>query len=178
MAEVTRDVEWPDFPWGPAVGSIVGAEGASAFLDLIESGGLAKLKCPRDRWAGYGGTAVSAVDYLQAMRLRGPMKDAVNGLFEKYDAIAAPTRATVAYPADVEFQKAWPGFSGGPALIAAGNLCGLPALCLPSGLGDEGLPTSVSFLGAAADEGTLVLLGHDIQARTAHHRAMPKGIDQ
>ncbi len=175
-AEVTRDVEWPDFPWGPAVGSIVGAEGASAFLELIESGRLTKLKCPRDRWAGYGGTAVSAVDYLQAMRLRGPMKVAVNALFEKYDAIAAPTRATVAYPADLEFQKAWPGFSGGPALIAGGNLCGLPALCLPSGIGDEGLPTSISFLGAAFDEGTLVALGHDLQTRSAHHRAMPKGI--
>jgi aspartyl-tRNA(Asn)/glutamyl-tRNA(Gln) amidotransferase subunit A len=36
--DVTRDVEWPDFPWGPSVGAIVGAEGASAFLDLIESG--------------------------------------------------------------------------------------------------------------------------------------------
>src|SRR5262249_47161261 len=29
-AEITRDVEWPDFPWGPAVGTIVGAEGAAA----------------------------------------------------------------------------------------------------------------------------------------------------
>ncbi len=106
------------------------------------------------------------------------MKAAVNGLFEKYDAFAAPTRATVAYPADVEFQKAWPGFSGGPALIPAGNLCGLPALCLPSGIGDEGLPTSISFLGAAFDERTLVALGHDIQTATAHHRAMPKGIEK
>jgi len=37
-ADVTRDVEWPDMPWGPAVSAIVGAEGASAFLDLIEIG--------------------------------------------------------------------------------------------------------------------------------------------
>ena len=27
---VERDVEWPDFPWGPAVGTIVNAEGAAA----------------------------------------------------------------------------------------------------------------------------------------------------
>jgi aspartyl-tRNA(Asn)/glutamyl-tRNA(Gln) amidotransferase subunit A len=175
---VTRDVEWPDFPWGPAVGSIVGAEGASAFLDLIESGGLTKLKCPRDRWAGYGGTAVTAVDYLQAMRLRGPMKEAVNALFERFDAIAAPTRSTVAYPADVDFQQAWPGFSAGPPLIPAGNLCGLPALCLPTGLGAEGLPTSLSLLGAAFDEATLVALGHDLQTRTKHHQAWPRGIDR
>ena len=175
-AVITRDVEWPDFPWGPAVGTIVGAEGASAFLDLIESGGLKKLRCPRDRWAGYNGTAVSAVDYLQAMRLRGPMSEAVNALFEKYDAIASPTRPSVAFPADVEFQKAWPGIQGGPPLIPAGNLCGLPAICLPTGIGEEGLPTSIAFMGAAFEEATLIQLGHDIQAKTKWHRALPKGV--
>jgi len=175
-AEITRDVEWPDFPWGPAVGAIVGAEGATAFLDLIEAGGLAKLRCPRDRWAGYGGTAVAAVDYLQAMRLRGPMKLAVNALFERFDAIASPSRATVASPADLEFQKAWPGFSGGPPLIPAGNLCGLPSISIPTGLGAEKLPTSLTFLGAAFDEATLVALAHDIQSRTRHHRVLPEGV--
>jgi aspartyl-tRNA(Asn)/glutamyl-tRNA(Gln) amidotransferase subunit A len=174
--EITRDVEWPDFPWGPAVGTIVQAEGASAFLDLIESGGLARLRCPRDRWAGYGGTAVSAVDYLQAMRLRGPMKDAVNALFERHDFVAAPTRPSVAYPIDLEFQKAWPGVAGGPPLIPAGNLCGLPAICLPTGTGEAGLPTSISFMSAAFDEASLLQVGHDIQSRTKWHRGLPKGV--
>jgi len=177
LMQVTRDVEWPDFPWGPAVGAIVGAEGASAFLDLIESGGLAKLKCPRDRYAGYGGTAVTAVDYLQAMRLRGPMQQAVNKLFESYDAIASPGRASVSYPADQEFNKAWPGVAGGPPLIPAGNLCGLPAICLPSGLGEQGLPTSVAFMGPAFGEGTLVALGNDLQAKSRDHLKMPPGVD-
>src|SRR5688500_6286891 len=108
-AVITRDVEWPDFPWGPAVGTIVGAEGASAFLDLIESGGLKKLPCPRDRWAGYNGTAVSADDYLQAMRLRGPMSEAVNALDETYAAIGWPTRPAVALPADAECRQPAPG---------------------------------------------------------------------
>src|SRR5213078_2047122 len=44
--KVTRDVEWPDLPWGPAVGAIVTAEGASAFLELIDSGDVTKLRCP------------------------------------------------------------------------------------------------------------------------------------
>jgi aspartyl-tRNA(Asn)/glutamyl-tRNA(Gln) amidotransferase subunit A len=163
MAEITRDVAWPDLPWGPAVGTIVGAEGASAFLDLIESGGLEKLTCPRDRYAGYNGMAVGAVDYLQAMRLRTPMKQPLNELFMKYDAIATPGRATVAYPADVEFAKAWPGISGGPAVIPAGNLCGLPAICVPSGFGVEGLPTSIAFMGPALSEASLIQMGHDVQ---------------
>jgi Asp-tRNA(Asn)/Glu-tRNA(Gln) amidotransferase A subunit family amidase len=110
------------------------------------------------------------------MRLRGPMKDAMNDLYAKFDAVVTPGRATVAYPADVEFAKAWPGFSGGPPVIPAGNLCGLPALCLPTGLGDEGLPTSIAFMGPAFSEGTLVAIGRALQAKTKAHTMLPAGV--
>jgi aspartyl-tRNA(Asn)/glutamyl-tRNA(Gln) amidotransferase subunit A len=173
VAEVTRDVEWPDLPWGPAVSAIVGAEGASAFLDLIESGRVKELRCPADRRGGYAATLIPAVDYLQAMRLRRPMKRALAGLFERFDAFVSPTRASVAYPADRNFEDVYPGISGGPPLIPAGNLCGLPALCVPTGLGENGLPTSMTFLGPALSEGTLARLGHLYQKRTDWHLSRP-----
>ena len=178
MAEVTRDVPFPDFPWGPAVGTIVGAEGASAFLDLLQSGGLSKLRCPRDRYAGYSGASVSAVDYLQALRLREPMKDAMNELYEKYDMIATPGRASVAYPVDQDFSKAWPGVSGGPPVIPAGNLCGLPAISIPNGLGALGLPTSIAFMGPALSEASLVQVGIDLQSKLKFHEMLPKDIEE
>ena len=173
VVEITRGVEWPDQPWGPAVGTIVGAEGAAAFLDLIESGRVKELRCPRDKHGGYGATLIPAVDYLQAMRVRRPMKAAVGKLFEKFDAIAAPTRATVSYPIDKNFEDVYPGVSGGPALIAAGNLCGLPAIAVPNGFGENQLPTSLSFLGAAFSERTLITLGHAWQTRSDFHRRRP-----
>ena len=175
LADVKRDVEWPDFPWGPAVSAIVGAEGASAFLDLIESGRVKELKCPKDRHGGYAGTLIPAVDYLQAMRLRAPMKRALADLFEKYDLVVAPTRASVAYPADKNFDDAYPGIGGGPALIAAGNLCGLPALALPNGFGENGLPTSLSLMGKAFSESELVALGDAYQQRSDWHTRRPPG---
>ena len=175
-AEITTDVEWPDFPWGPAVSAIVGAEGASAFLDLIESGRVKELSCPKDRHGGYAGTLIPAVDYLQAMRLRRPMKRAVAKLFESFDVVVSPTRASVAYPADKNFEDVYPNVSGGPALIAAGNLCGLPALCVPNGLGENGLPTSLSFMGPAFSEQTLVGLGASYQAKTRWHLERPPGV--
>ncbi len=171
--EITRDVEWPDFPWGPAVGAIVGAEGATAFLELIESGRVKELTCPKDRFGGYAGTLIPAVDYLQAMRLRAPMKRAVAALFERFDAVVAPTRASVAYPADQNFEDVYPGVSGGPPLIPAGNLCGLPALAVPNGFGENGLPTSLSFLGAAFSERDLLTLGAVHQRRTDWHLRRP-----
>jgi aspartyl-tRNA(Asn)/glutamyl-tRNA(Gln) amidotransferase subunit A len=171
--EVTRDVEWPDFPWGPVVGSIVGAEGAAAFIDLIESGRVQQLTCPADRTGGYSAMVYPAVEYLQAMRLRRPMKAAVAKLYERFDVLAAPTRATVAPPVDKKFQDAYPGVSGGPSLIGGGNVCGLPAIALPNGFGENGLPTSMQFMGPAWSDGLLAQLGHAYQQHTDWHARRP-----
>ncbi|MEY4070377.1 MAG: hypothetical protein RL721_991 [Candidatus Eisenbacteria bacterium] len=171
---VTRDVPFPDLPWGPAVGAIVSAEGASAFLDLIESGGVSRLRCPADRTGAYSGLLLPAVDYLQAMRLRRPMREAMARVFESYDVIATPTRATVAYPI-APFASAYPGISGGPGVIPAGNLVGAPAIALPTGFGENGLPTSLSFMGAPFSEGLLASLGTAYQGRTDWHTRRPEG---
>jgi aspartyl-tRNA(Asn)/glutamyl-tRNA(Gln) amidotransferase subunit A len=176
VAVVTRDVDWPDLPWGPAVGTIVGAEGASAFRDLIESGRVQELRCTKDRHGGYAGTLIPAVDYLHAMRLRTRMKQELAKIFGSFDAVVAPGRASVAYPADRNFEDVYPGVSGGPALIPAGNLCGLPALCEPDGFGENGLPTSLAFLGPAFSEADLVALGLAYQNRTDWHRRLPRGV--
>lgn len=173
---ITRDVEWPDLPWGPAVGAIVGAEGASAFLELIEAGRVKELRCPNDRHGGYASTLIPAVDYLQAMRLRRPMRRAVAKVFESFDVIASPGRATVAYPADKNFEDAYPGVSGGPPLIPAGNLCGLPALVMPTGFGENGLPTSMALMGPAFSELELVRLGNLYQQRTDWHLRKPPAV--
>jgi aspartyl-tRNA(Asn)/glutamyl-tRNA(Gln) amidotransferase subunit A len=173
---IAEDVEWPDFPWGPAVGTIVGAEGAAAFGDLIDRGGLSELKCPRDRYAGYSGMFVFAVDYLQAMRLRRPMREATDQFFKEYDVVVAPTRASVAYPLDKKFGDAYPGISGGPSLIPAGNLTGLPALTVPSGFGENGLPTGISFMGRPFFDDKLIELANMYQSKTEWHKETPPGV--
>ncbi len=172
-ADVTTDVAWPDLPWGPAVSAIVNAEGASAFRELIESGRVKELSCPSDRTGGYSALMYPAVDYLHAMRLRRPMKRAVAQIFAHYDAVISPARATVAMPADKNFEDAYPGVSGGPALIPAGNLCGLPALSMPNGYGDNGLPTGVALMGSAFSEAELVAIGNAYQSTTDWHTRRP-----
>ena len=62
---------------------------------------------------------------------------------------------------------------GGPALIAGGNLCGLPALALPNGYGENGLPTSTAFMAPALGEKTLIQLGNAYQAKTDWHLKAP-----
>ncbi|MDL2718456.1 MAG: amidase [Acidobacteriota bacterium] len=173
FCDVVPDVEFPEFPYGAAVGTIVSAEGASAFRDLIEGGRAKELKVPNDRWGGYAASMTLAVDYIQAMRLRAPMKRALDGLYAKFDALVSPSRASVAYPIGPDFDKVYPGISGGPSVIGAGNLAGQPALSVLNGFGENGLPTAFQFTGRAFSDETLVALGTAWQARTEWHRKRP-----
>ena len=61
-------------------------------------------------------------------------------LYSKFDAIVAPSLATVAYPIDKDFNAAYPGVRGGSELIPAGNAVGQPAIAVPNGFGEKGLP--------------------------------------
>jgi aspartyl-tRNA(Asn)/glutamyl-tRNA(Gln) amidotransferase subunit A len=173
FAEVVEDVALPDLPFGEVVGTIVKAEGASAFRDLLESGKAAQLRAANDRWGGYAAAMVLAVDYLQAMRIRGPMKRAMDELYAKYDALVAPSRGTVSYPIDVDFDKAYPGAGGGPPVIPAGNAVGQPALSVPNGLGARGLPTGIQFTGRAWGEARLIQIAHAYQQDTEWHKQRP-----
>jgi len=160
-------------PYGPVVSTIVNAEGASALRDLIESGDCKKLKSVSDQWGGYAASMVLAVDYLQAMRQRGPMKKVLDEIYAKYDALVAPSRGTVASPIDKDFDKAYPGVGGGPPVIPAGNLVGQPAISVPNGLGENDLPTGIQFTGRIWSEARLLSIAHAYQQATEHHKKRP-----
>lgn len=188
FADVEEDVPFPDFPWGPAVSVIVDAEGASAFRDLIESGATRRLRAAADRVGGYQMLMTLAVDYLQAMRLRGPMRAALDELLSRYDALVVPTRNGLAPRVGFDFdQQPEPRPSPSPspdgkkpttpATIPAGNLAGLPALALPNGFGPGGLPTSLQLLGRAFSEQRLVEIAGRYQAASDWHTRRPEGID-
>ena len=173
FASIDEAVEYPDMPFGQVVGTIVAAEGASAFRDLVESGKSSQLRAVNDRWGGYSATMVLAVDYLQAMRIRGPMKRELDKLYSKYDALVAPSRDTVAYPIDVDFNKAYPGVGGGPPVIPGGNAVGQPALTVPNGFGQNSLPTGIQFTGRAWSEAKLIAIANAYQEATDWHKKRP-----
>jgi aspartyl-tRNA(Asn)/glutamyl-tRNA(Gln) amidotransferase subunit A len=172
FADVEMDVKLPTFPYGPSVGTIVDAEGASAFRELIESGRVAELASPEGRVGGYAASLVTAVDYLHAMRMRAPMRRAWGEMFKKIDVLAAPSRATVSYPVDKTFDKAYPGI-GASSPIGAANLVGVPAVSVPNGFGQNGLPTGLQLVGPAWGEAELIELASAYQAETDFHKKRP-----
>jgi aspartyl-tRNA(Asn)/glutamyl-tRNA(Gln) amidotransferase subunit A len=172
FADVLMDVKLPDFPYGEAVGTIVKAEGASAFRELIESGRVRELASPKGRVGGYAASLVTAVDYLHAMRLRNPMRRAWAEMFSKYDALVAPARASVAYPVNKTFDQAYPDVAASSP-IGASNLVGVPAICVPNGFGENNLPTGIQFIGPAWNEAELIKMAASYQRATDWHKQRP-----
>jgi aspartyl-tRNA(Asn)/glutamyl-tRNA(Gln) amidotransferase subunit A len=172
FADVQMEIKLPDFPYGPAVGTIVDAEGASAFRDLIESGEVKKLASPSGQIGGYSASLVTAVDYIHAMRLRAPMRRAWAKMFEEIDLLVAPSRATVAYPIDRTFDKAYPGISTASP-IGASNLVGVPAISIPNGFGQNNLPTGIQFVAGAWNEDLLFEAANKLQQAADWHKRRP-----
>jgi aspartyl-tRNA(Asn)/glutamyl-tRNA(Gln) amidotransferase subunit A len=173
FCDVESSVSLPDHPYEAAVDMIVCSEGAAAFRGLITSGRSRELQQRDDRLGGYAAYATLAVDYIDAMRQRTRMIADLQRAFGSYDAIVSPTLTTVARPVGVPFDSVYTAYGGGPDLIAAGNLAGLPALTVPSGLAETGLPSGIAFLGNAFAEGTLLALGKRFQRLCTHHNARP-----
>lgn len=174
FCQVTGAVAFPDLPYGPVVSTVINAEGASAFRDLLDSGRASQLRAANDRWGGYPGTTILAVDYLQAMRVRAKIKKSLDELYARFDALVSPSRGTVAYPLDKSFDKAYPDAGGGPAVIPAGNIAGQPAISVPNGFGPNNLPTGIQFTGRAWSEPRLLAVAHAYQEATDWHRRRPK----
>ena len=167
-----EETAMPDLPWEAATRIILQAEAASAFEDLIESGGIAGLTAPEDHYTPYARDAILAKDYVKAMRIRGVMVREADRVLARFDAVVAPGRPTVAQPIDQEFRSGSRG-TARDIMGAVGNGAGLPAVIVPNGVGDRGLPTSLQFLGRAWEENTVLAAARAYQARTDWHRRHP-----
>ena len=142
-----EDVPFPDLPFGAVVGTVIDAEGAAAFRDLIDSGKSKDLRAVSDRSAATRGDGAGG---------RLPAGDARARPDEEGDGRAL-CRTTTPWSrrraprwrirSDKDFDKAYPGFGSGPPIIPAGNLVGQPAISVPNGFGANDLPTGIQFTG-------------------------------
>src|SRR5581483_679347 len=139
------DAELPAGPWDETATVIISAESATAHHGLIESGRMAELRDARDRIGGYVNQQVTAADYLRAQRVRGILQRKADGLFDRFDVLAAPPLPVPA-PLLTADLSAPDTFGDNPTdpLGAIGNLCGWPAVSVPCGFAG-GLPVAVAF---------------------------------
>ncbi len=167
-----EEIELPDLPYGTVAATMISCEMAAAFDAFINSGDVWELTAEEDRFGGFANQAIPAKDYINAMRIRATIQRVLDELLSRYDAIVTPALATIAKPIDKPFRESSPGFYG-TAIGGAGNAAGVPAICVPNGFGEQGLPTSLQFVARAFDEAKLLAIAQAYQERTAWHRKHP-----
>jgi len=191
LPNALRAVLPADLPYGPMVGTVYGAEGATIFAELIESGGVDRLVDERQVAGLRSALDIRARDYLQAQRLRAILIDRFREMFREVDVLVAPARVSTAPPIDAPLDSRPPGSGsipaatapgtpgptqpGNTALIPAGNLAGLPAIFFPCGFGTDGLPVGLQLVGPPFSEPLLVAIVTAYQRETGHHLKRPKG---
>ena len=122
------------------------------------------------------GEALTAMDYLQAQRMRTRAMNNFNKVFSEVDVILTPATAKTS-------QQFLPGgLNGGwtdlsldtemMRFIIPGNLLGLPAISFPSGYDARGLPIGMQAIGRHWEENMLLRVAYNAEQVVA--RKLPK----
>lgn len=148
-------IELPDYPV-EALSIILNVEAAAAFDDLTRSGRDDLLvRQEQDAWPNSLRAArlIPAVEYVQANRVRTLAMRALDQVMRRVDLYVGPSHV------------------GGNLLLT--NLTGHPAVVLPNGFTEAGMPTSITFTGRLYDEATLLAVARAYQQATAFHLRHP-----
>lgn len=169
------ETKLPDFPYGPLIGAIISVDAASVFEPLIASGKVDELADQKQIAGLKAGLEIPAHVYLKAMRARRLAQEAIFKLFGDVDVLVTPAPGPamkIDEPLDQRPDRAKPKDAGLAPLIPAGNLAGIPALCLPCGFVGN-LPVALQLVGRPFTENTLLAVGKEFQGRTDWHKRRP-----
>ncbi len=102
---------------------------------------------PSTRSVVENGLAVPATKYIQAQALRRRLRHELLRAVKPYDAILTPSALTPAPDTSS---------TGNPASQWPWTTAGFPAISIPSGLSEDGLPLGIQLASAPLDEATLL----------------------
>lgn len=130
------------------------------------------------------GSAISAADYIRALRIRNELRASSVRLFEEVDVLITPGTPTIAPQL---FPDLDPIFLDGDRMwmrdvsrhFIGFNLLGLPAVVVPAAhVGDPLRPVSVQFVGRPFDERTPLAVASAWQAVSEAHLLAPSDPDR
>ncbi|TNC77880.1 amidase [Janthinobacterium lividum] len=152
-------------PW---IDALAQESGRAVSLDTLEP---ATLACYRH------GKTVSAVDFVAALDVRNTVTRQAGALFGQYDVLLTPTMPDLPWQLGRYGEKeekldglGWTArlFEHSPYTPLA-NVAGLPAMSVPLGMSNDGLPIGMQFMAGYANDGILLRLAGQLE------RAAPWG---
>jgi len=180
------DAELPDGPFEDAAELTILMEAASAFQNLVHSGGCARLVDPLGQVNGYISEEMSSGDYLQVQRVRTILQQRIDKLFDQFDVIAtagsnSTAQRLVPPPRGANETPQKRGGDAGTrqpdnsqrAPDGISSLCGLPALGIPCGFSSDNLPYGLQFIARATNDAAVVTAASKFQSLTDWHKKHP-----
>ncbi len=153
-----------------------------------QGGSLTDMYC-QTRAAGFGkevkrrimiGTYVLSAGYYdayykKAQRVRYLIAQDFKNVFEKVDALLTPTAPSAAFAIGENSDDPVKMYLNDVFTIPS-SLAGLPALSLPAGLSDKGLPLGLQLIGKAFDEETVFRIA-GVMEEAAQFKAVPQEVE-
>ncbi|MGH6915785.1 MAG: amidase, partial [Geminicoccales bacterium] len=164
-----REIELPDMQAVHAVGTVILFSEAAAYhaADLRERP-ESYSQAMRDL-LGLGGL-YTATQYLSAQRLRRRLAEETVRAMAEVDAIVLPTSPLPATPIEPEVPEH--AVLRGRNCISF-NVISLPAISLPCGFTEAGLPIGLQIVGHAFDEAMVLGIAHVFEQATEWHQRCP-----
>ena len=110
--------------------------------------------------------------YLKAQRVRSLLKKDFEDALEQCDVIITPTAPTTAFTIGEKTTDPLQMYLSDIFTIAV-NLAGLPALSVPCGFDDQGLPIGMQIIGRHFDESTILRTAYAFEQATDWHTRKP-----
>lgn len=110
--------------------------------------------------------------YLKAQKVRTLIKQDFEKAFTQVDVLVCPTSPTTAFKAGEKTDNPISMYLSDLMTIPV-NLAGLPALSLPCGFDEKGLPIGLHMISNVLDETTLLSAAYAYEQATEWHRQTP-----
>ncbi len=110
--------------------------------------------------------------YLRALKVRRMIKDDFDRAFGNWDCINTPTSPTVAFKMGDRIDNPLAMYLSDIYTISV-NLSGLPAISVPCGFNQEGLPVGLQIIARPFDEETIFRVAYTFEQNSDWHKRKP-----
>ena len=176
LGATVTEVSWPMYLHAMSISTTVLMPEATAYHSKLVRGRGAQLS-PPVRLRLEAGFFISGPDYVQAQQARTAFNRQSLALLNEVDVLAGPTEPIFAHRIGATSVKVGDTMLGStPALTQYTrpfNLNGFPAITVPCGFSEEGLPIGLQLGGRPFDEETVLRAAHAYEQATEWHKKRP-----
>jgi len=123
------------------------------------------------RWNAEMGAKLTGADVARAEQLHTKLYERMVAFFERYDVLLAPTTQVLPFPVELEYpteiggvaQENYLEWMRSCTVISA---TGCPALSVPGGFTEDGLPVGLQIIGAPRADRRVLEVGHAFEQAT------------